>query len=67
MGPLDATFGAFLAVTTVLIVTPGPDTALVTRNAPPRVEASRFAHYLWDWGRQCGLGLGFGSRSGCSA
>jgi threonine/homoserine/homoserine lactone efflux protein len=33
MGYLDTRFGAYLAVATLLIVTPGPDTALVTRNA----------------------------------
>jgi threonine/homoserine/homoserine lactone efflux protein len=30
---LDPRFGAYVAVSAVLIVTPGPDTALVTRNA----------------------------------
>jgi threonine/homoserine/homoserine lactone efflux protein len=30
---LDPRFGVYLAVATLLIVTPGPDTALVTRNA----------------------------------
>ena len=30
---MDARFAAYLAVATVLIVTPGPDTALVIRNA----------------------------------
>lgn len=33
MGFFDARFGAYLAVATLLIVTPGPDTALVTRQA----------------------------------
>src|SRR5579864_6299247 len=33
MGYFDARFGIYLAVATLLIVTPGPDTALVTRNA----------------------------------
>ena len=33
MGYFDARFGVYLAVVTLLIVTPGPDTALVTRNA----------------------------------
>ncbi len=33
MGFLDARFAAYLFVAALLIVTPGPDTALVTRNA----------------------------------
>lgn len=33
MGYFDARFGAYLAVAVLLIATPGPDTALVTRNA----------------------------------
>ncbi|HVB22395.1 MAG TPA: LysE family translocator [Ktedonobacteraceae bacterium] len=33
MNYFDARFGAYLAVITLLIVTPGPDMALVTRNA----------------------------------
>lgn len=32
MGPFDARFGAYLLVATLLIVTPGPDTALTIRN-----------------------------------
>ncbi|MGH2444035.1 MAG: LysE family translocator [Chloroflexota bacterium] len=33
MDVIDARFGAYLAVVALLIVTPGPDVALVTRNA----------------------------------
>jgi len=33
MDMLDPRFGAYLIVATLLIVTPGPDTALVTKNA----------------------------------
>jgi threonine/homoserine/homoserine lactone efflux protein len=33
MGFFDGRFGAYLVVAALLIVTPGPDTALVTRNA----------------------------------
>lgn len=33
MGFFDARFGAYLAVAALLIMTPGPDTALVIRNA----------------------------------
>lgn len=33
MGYVDARFAAYFVVATLLIVTPGPDTALVTRNA----------------------------------
>jgi threonine/homoserine/homoserine lactone efflux protein len=33
MDMLDGRFGAYLIVATLLIVTPGPDTALVTKNA----------------------------------
>src|ERR1700704_1258735 len=33
MDMLDARFGAYVLVATLLIVTPGPDTALVIKNA----------------------------------
>lgn len=49
---LDARFAAFVAVTTLLIVTPGPDTALVTRNA--LISGRRAASFTT-------LGIGVGS------
>lgn len=52
MGLFDARFAGFLAVTTLLIVTPGPDTALVTRNA--LLAGRRAASFT-------ALGIGVGS------
>ena len=52
MSFFDARFGAYLAVATLLILTPGPDTALVTRNALlARRRAASFT----------ALGIGVGS------
>ncbi len=52
MSILDARFAAYLTVATLLIVTPGPDTALVTRNA---LLAGRRAAFFTI------LGIGVGS------
>src|SRR5215471_1423781 len=52
MGFFDTRIAAYLAVATLLIVTPGPDTALVTRNA---LLAGRRAASLST------LGIGVGS------
>lgn len=52
MGLFDARFGAYLAVAMLLIMTPGPDTVLVTRNA---LQAGRYAASFTT------LGIGAGS------
>jgi threonine/homoserine/homoserine lactone efflux protein len=52
VGSMDARFVAYLAVAVVLIVTPGPDTALVIRNA---LRSGRRAAAF------CSLGTGIGS------
>jgi threonine/homoserine/homoserine lactone efflux protein len=52
MGFLDARFAAYLAVAALLIVTPGPDTALVIRNA--LLAGRRAASFT-------SLGIGMGS------
>lgn len=52
MGLFDARFVAYLAVATLLIVTPGPDTALVTRHA--LLSGRRAASFTI-------LGIGMGS------
>ncbi len=52
MGYFDARFGVYLAIATLLIVTPGPDTALVTRNA--LLAGRRAASFTT-------LGIGMGS------
>jgi threonine/homoserine/homoserine lactone efflux protein len=52
MGLFDARFGAYLVVATLLIITPGPDTVLVTRHA--LVAGRRTASFTT-------LGIGVGS------
>ena len=52
MGFLDARFGTYLAVAALLIMTPGPDTALVTRHA---LFTGRRAAFFTT------LGIGMGS------
>ncbi|HVB74747.1 MAG TPA: LysE family translocator [Ktedonobacteraceae bacterium] len=52
MSFFDARFGAYLAVAALLILTPGPDTALVTRNA--LLAGRRAASFT-------SLGIGVGS------
>ena len=52
MGFFDARFGTYLAVAALLIMTPGPDTALVTRHA---LFAGRRAAFFTT------LGIGMGS------
>jgi hypothetical protein len=46
MGFFDARFAAYLAVATLLIVTPGPDTALVTRDTPLGLKAPQLLTLL---------------------
>jgi threonine/homoserine/homoserine lactone efflux protein len=55
---MDARFGAYLAVATVLIVTPGPDTALIFRNA---LRSGRAAAAF------SALGVGVGSAAWAAA
>src|SRR6266699_4994238 len=52
MGFFDVRFGAYVVVAALLIVTPGPDTALVTRNA--LLAGGRAASFTT-------LGIGVGS------
>jgi threonine/homoserine/homoserine lactone efflux protein len=52
MEMLDARFGAYLIVATLLIVTPGPDTALVIKNA---------LSSGWRASSMTALGIAFGS------
>jgi RhtB (resistance to homoserine/threonine) family protein len=52
MDLIDARFATFLAVSALLIVTPGPDMALVTRNA---LAAGRRAASVTAWGVAVGI------------
>jgi threonine/homoserine/homoserine lactone efflux protein len=61
---LDARFGAFVLLSVLIIVTPGPDTALIIRNAlssGPRassVSATGVAVGIMAWATAAALGVG---------
>jgi LysE type translocator len=73
MGFFDARFGSFLVVEALLIVTPGPDTALVTRHALlAGRRAASFAtlgigagSILWALASVLGIAVLLERRDGC--
>lgn len=65
MDLIDARFGEFVALLALLIVTPGPDMALVTRNA---LSSGRRAASVTAWGVAVGsLGWAIASAIGVGA
>jgi hypothetical protein len=58
MGYFDARFGVYLAVATLLIVTPGARYGPGHTQCTPRRKASGLFHHAWYRIRQCHLGGG---------